>query len=258
MRAPPRLAVGSEVELEWSDGWYDGVVTEVLEMWNEPIYHTVAYRDGDVKTHNLLCWNWRQLSEDDETKPVVSPCPPPTTTMGPALRSRKANDRAANGVEQLWQFSSKQGQKAEAGSSHPAPIHVEAEQPAWTVPHEERPGRLPERPEPHPPPEILRGMDAVRALLVELRLDEYVDRFEEQGFDDVEYLMILRDEQLRRVAEAVHMKPGHQMKWLTRMRQLQQGHIGPCVLSAAGVIERTVLGANRDINPGCPSVGIPR
>ena len=57
-------------------------------------------------------------------------------------------------------------------------------------------------------------MAAVRKLLVEYRLEQYAERFEEEGFDDLEYMRGLGVEKLvSTLREVVQMKPGHAMKF---------------------------------------------
>ena len=65
------------------------------------------------------------------------------------------------------------------------------------------------------------GMEAVRAKLVAWRLEQYADVCEEMGFDDLLYLLELKQRdvaELRRVAlEDLQMKPGHAEKFVTWM-----------------------------------------
>ena len=66
-------------------------------------------------------------------------------------------------------------------------------------------------------------MAAVRRLLVDFRLEEYTASFEEQGFDDLQYMRELGVEKLQgALREMVKMKPGHAMKfalWLIEGKQ---------------------------------------
>jgi len=77
-------------------------------------------------------------------------------------------------------------------------------------------------PQPPPPPPLchapgLDGMAAVRAMLVDFRLAQYSDVFEERGYDDLEYLRGLSFEELSHIGEACSMKLGHAHKFATLM-----------------------------------------
>ena len=64
------------------------------------------------------------------------------------------------------------------------------------------------------PTPIVEGMDAVRAFLLELRLEQYADVFEAKGFDDLPFLHTMSAEELEMAAGEVGMKPGHRMKFV--------------------------------------------
>ena len=64
------------------------------------------------------------------------------------------------------------------------------------------------------PTSIVEGMDAVRAFLLELRLEQYADVFEAKGFDDLPFLHTMSAEELEMAAGEVGMKPGHRMKFV--------------------------------------------
>ena len=75
-----------------------------------------------------------------------------------------------------------------------------------------------------PPPPAPCGMAAVHELLARIRLERYSAQFEEQGFDDLEWLLALpgrEDEaaELLAVAEAVGFKPGHRDKFNFELRR---------------------------------------
>ena len=72
---------------------------------------------------------------------------------------------------------------------------------------------------PPSPQAQLDGMDAVRALLVDMRLEQYAEAFDELGYDDMHFLLSLAEDELKEIAEAVHMKPGHRLKFMTLMRK---------------------------------------
>jgi hypothetical protein len=73
---------------------------------------------------------------------------------------------------------------------------------------------------PPPPPadEHANGMDGVRALLVDFRLEQYADKFDELGYDDCEYLCYLRVQEPQKFADVLEkqigMKKGHAAKLL--------------------------------------------
>ena len=56
-------------------------------------------------------------------------------------------------------------------------------------------------------------MGPVRDMLVSLRLDQYADTFDDEGYDDLPFLMSMDVTALKEVAECVHMKPGHAAKF---------------------------------------------
>ena len=55
----------------------------------------------------------------------------------------------------------------------------------------------------------LEGMAAVRALLGRCRLEQYSTVFEEEGYDDLEFLLTLDHAGLAELAQSVGMKTGH-------------------------------------------------
>ena len=57
------------------------------------------------------------------------------------------------------------------------------------------------------------GMPAVVRVLEELRLERYATRLEEEGYDDLEYLLTLDEAGLDAVARSVEMKAGHAHKF---------------------------------------------
>ena len=63
-------------------------------------------------------------------------------------------------------------------------------------------------------------MDAVREMLMGCRLEQYADAFDEQGYDDLPYLLELDEDGLRKVASTVQMKPGHAAKFVTLVLKL--------------------------------------
>ncbi|CAK0801071.1 unnamed protein product [Prorocentrum cordatum] len=56
-------------------------------------------------------------------------------------------------------------------------------------------------------------MDAVMQALTSLRLERYARAFEELGWDDLEYMQTLDDEEMRGLVNDVGMKPGHASKF---------------------------------------------
>ena len=66
-------------------------------------------------------------------------------------------------------------------------------------------------------------MARIREVLTQIGLAIYADQFEEQGYDDFEYLIKMSEQgQLARVADDVNMKPGHKAKFV------QRGFRAPC------------------------------
>ena len=63
-------------------------------------------------------------------------------------------------------------------------------------------------------------MDAVREMLVGCRLEQYADAFDEQGYDDLPYLLELDEDGLREVASTLQMKPGHAAKFVALVLKL--------------------------------------
>ena len=56
-------------------------------------------------------------------------------------------------------------------------------------------------------------MDAVRQMLTKFRLEQYAEAFDDEGYDDLPFLMSLNSKQLKEVGEATKMKPGHYAKF---------------------------------------------
>ena len=55
----------------------------------------------------------------------------------------------------------------------------------------------------------------VREMLASFRLEQYADRLDEEGYDDLDFLMQIRDDAdlVRSIAESVGMRPGHAHKF---------------------------------------------
>ena len=75
------------------------------------------------------------------------------------------------------------------------------------------------------------GMQAVRLILSELRLDQYADTFEGAGFDSLEVLIGMRKDKAMRqeLGEAVGMRTGHVQKffWYIVEKAEEHGLIDP-------------------------------
>ena len=74
-----------------------------------------------------------------------------------------------------------------------------------------------------PPPSMgsgtVDGMVAVRAALAVMKLEAYAGAFEEQGWDDLEFLAEKSQQQLLAVARSVAMKHGHAHKFADWLRK---------------------------------------
>ena len=67
-----------------------------------------------------------------------------------------------------------------------------------------------------PPARDLEGMDAVRAVLADMKLQSYAAAFEDVGYDDLPWLLSLDEERLLALAsQDVAMKPGHAHKFVS-------------------------------------------
>ena len=67
------------------------------------------------------------------------------------------------------------------------------------------------------------GMEAVAALLTRFRLEQYIEAFDEQGYDDVQYLLVMDDEQANQLVGDVGMKQGHAHKFKFMLGREKQG-----------------------------------
>jgi hypothetical protein len=56
-------------------------------------------------------------------------------------------------------------------------------------------------------------MDAVRAALVEMKLESYAPALEAEGWDDLAFLVATSETRRREIGNSVGMKPGHAMKF---------------------------------------------
>ena len=52
-------------------------------------------------------------------------------------------------------------------------------------------------------------MEAVAAALAHAKLDRYCDRFEADGYDNVDQLHAMSENELREIAREMGMPPGH-------------------------------------------------
>ena len=68
------------------------------------------------------------------------------------------------------------------------------------------------------PPIDVRNM-SISDFLQKMHLEKYVHDFEEGGWDDVEYLCALSEDQLEEVAISTQMKPGHAQKFVSMVTQ---------------------------------------
>ena len=50
-------------------------------------------------------------------------------------------------------------------------------------------------------------------MLTHCRLEQYAATFEEEGYDDLQYLLGLSKPRLMGIAKELSMKPGHALKW---------------------------------------------
>ena len=66
------------------------------------------------------------------------------------------------------------------------------------------------------------GIAGVGVLLTKMRLEAYVDRFDEEGYDDVEFLLEMDDSQIDRLIADTELKPGHANKFRDMLHREQQ------------------------------------
>ncbi len=64
------------------------------------------------------------------------------------------------------------------------------------------------------------GMAAVRAMLVACRVEQYAETFCELGWDDLDHLLEMGDDELRGVASSCGMLPGHSQKWIALLARM--------------------------------------
>ena len=58
----------------------------------------------------------------------------------------------------------------------------------------------------------------MRAFLAAIRLEQYAEAFDEQGYDDLPFLRRLEEEHLKEICDSVNMKPGHAHKFELKLR----------------------------------------
>ena len=68
-------------------------------------------------------------------------------------------------------------------------------------------------------------MAAVRAMLCAVRLEAYADQFEENGYDDLEFLAEMSKEALGAVADELGLKLGHKAKLLAMLPKYVAGDL---------------------------------
>ena len=66
------------------------------------------------------------------------------------------------------------------------------------------------------------GMDGVAQLLHEFRLERYIEKFDEQGYDDLLDLLGMSEERMRQCVETVGMKSGHAQKFIEYLKAKQR------------------------------------
>ena len=67
------------------------------------------------------------------------------------------------------------------------------------------------------------GMGAVTELLERFRLSQYADAFDDAGYDDLQYLLVLNADQINHLVSDVGMKPGHACKFRDYLLREQAG-----------------------------------
>ena len=79
---------------------------------------------------------------------------------------------------------------------------------------------------PHQPSTVMNlsdvGMDGVAQLLHEFRLERYIEKFDEQGYDDLLDLLGMSEERMRQCVETVGMKSGHAQKFIEYLKAKQR------------------------------------
>ena len=72
-------------------------------------------------------------------------------------------------------------------------------------------------------PSVAPSMEGVSELLVRYRLEAYIGRFEELGYDDLEFLLHMSDEMVDDLVEQVGFKSGHAHKFIHLSRNKPPG-----------------------------------
>ena len=65
------------------------------------------------------------------------------------------------------------------------------------------------------------GMDAVREMLESFRLEQYAQAFDDAGYDDLQFLLEMSEDETRSLVGDVGMKPGHAHKFRDLHRRAQ-------------------------------------
>ena len=77
-------------------------------------------------------------------------------------------------------------------------------------------------------PRVATGIGSVREMLMCLRLEQYVEWFDKEGYDDLDFLLYVSQDagMLHRIAESVGMRPGHAHKFCQLLpRYMRATHV---------------------------------
>ena len=64
-------------------------------------------------------------------------------------------------------------------------------------------------------------MAEVHQMLEACRLSQYVELFDEQGYDDLDFMLMMSEAQVHGMCQAVGMKPGHAAKLTHNLSELR-------------------------------------
>ena len=65
------------------------------------------------------------------------------------------------------------------------------------------------------------GMEGVQSLLQSFRLEQYAHAFDDNGYDDLQFLLEMKDDEVTELVKNVAMKPGHAHKFRDLLKRAQ-------------------------------------